>query len=132
MESLQVGILCTYEVFKRRQLLNVLTRFCKLYLESGKIPSEWRKSIICSIYKEKDLEKRLPSSYRGISLVSCFYKIYRVVLNNRVMLFLECDNKLVDEQNGFRHGRSCEDHLFIISSIIRNNLSEKKVFMQHL
>ncbi len=42
------------------------------------------------------------------------------------MSFFECDDKLVDEQNGFRHGRSCEDHLFVLSSNIRNNVSEEK------
>ncbi len=81
-------------------------------------------------YKCKVLEKRLPSSYWGISLLLCFYKIYSSLLHNSVLSFLECDDKLVDEQNGFQHGRSCEDH--VLPSIIRNNLSEKKVIMQHL
>ncbi len=109
--------LVPYEVLKRPQLLDALTRVCNLCLESGKISSEWWKSIICPIYKDKGLEKRLPSSYWGISLLSCF-KICNSLLNNRVMLFVECDDKLhvVDEQNGFRHGRSCEGHLFVLSS----------------
>ena len=32
---------------------------------------------------------------------------------------------LVDEQNGFCKGRSCEDHVFSLCSILRNKLEEK-------
>ena len=35
--------------------------------------------------------------------------------------YLEDNNILADEQNGFRSGRSCEDHIFTLNSIIRNN-----------
>ena len=31
----------------------------------------------------------------------------------------------MDEQNGFRKGRSCEDHLFVMTSIIRNRCNVK-------
>ena len=30
----------------------------------------------------------------------------------------------MDEQNGFRSGRSCQDHIFVLDSIIRNRLAE--------
>ena len=33
------------------------------------------------------------------------------------------ENELLSEQNGFRSGRSCEDHVFTLNSIIRNNES---------
>ena len=33
---------------------------------------------------------------------------------------------MVDEQNGFRAGRSCQDHIYVLSSIIRNRKSEGK------
>jgi hypothetical protein len=31
-----------------------------------------------------------------------------------------------DEQNGFRQNRSCEDHIFAVTSIVRNRLANKK------
>ena len=33
---------------------------------------------------------------------------------------------LVEEQNGFRKNRSCLDHIFVLSSILRSRLVEKK------
>ena len=33
---------------------------------------------------------------------------------------------LSDEQNGFRSNRSCEDHIFVLSSVIQKRLSDKK------
>ena len=29
-----------------------------------------------------------------------------------------------DEQNGFRRGRSCTDHIFTVSSIVKNRLNQ--------
>ena len=39
---------------------------------------------------------------------------------------METMGLLVDEQNGFRPGRSCIDHAFTLSSIIRNRINQKK------
>ena len=33
---------------------------------------------------------------------------------------------LVDEQNGFRSGQSCEDHIFTLITIIQNQLAQSK------
>ena len=47
-------------------------------------------------------------------------------LNNRIVKF--CNNLGIfpDEQNGFRAGRSCEDHIFSLTTIIKNRMSDKK------
>ena len=38
------------------------------------------------------------------------------------MLYLETNNILHDEQNGFRGKRSCIDHIFTLTSVIRNKM----------
>ena len=48
---------------------------------------------------------------RGISLLSCVYKLYSSVLNSCLFSFLEVLELTDDSQNGFRGGRSCEDHI---------------------
>lgn len=64
---------------------------------------------------------RIPLNCRGVSLLSCVSKLYTGFINKRLTKFLEENNVLADEQNGFRRDRSCEDHVFTLNSIIRNN-----------
>ena len=52
-------------------------------------------------------------NYRGVSLLSCISKL-------RIMNYLENNDILADEQNGFRN-RSCENHIFTRNSLIQNN-----------
>ena len=47
-------------------------------------------------------------------------------MNSQLTSFLEANDTLVDEQNGFRCSRSCEDHVFVLSSIIDSRKHEGK------
>ena len=51
-------------------------------------------------------------------------KIFSSVLNNQICKYLEQHELLADEQNGFRRNRACIDHLFVLTSIIRNRKGE--------
>ncbi len=74
-------------------------------------------------------DPRVPLNYRGISLLSCVYKLYSAILNNRLAIFFEENDILHDEQNGFRGKRSCLDHIFTLTSIVKNKLnSGQEVF----
>ena len=53
----------------------------------------------------------------------CVAKIYSIILNSRLQKFLEVNNILEDEQNGFRASRSCIDHLLVLCTILRNRKS---------
>ena len=52
--------------------------------------------------------------------IVCVAKIYTSILNKRLQHFLEKNNLLSDAQNGFRMGRSCIDHIFVMCTILRN------------
>ena len=67
---------------------------------------------------KKGKDPRIPLNNRTISLISTIAKIFSNILNNRIMNYLENNNLLVDEQNGFRRLRSCLDHLFILTTIV--------------
>ena len=67
------------------------------------------------------MDKRLPMNYRRISLLSCISKLYSNLINKRISKYLEDNDILGEEQNGFRKFRSCEDYIFTLNSIIRNN-----------
>lgn len=46
------------------------------------------------------------------------------MLNHRLTKYCENNEYLVDEQNGFRATRSCQDHIYVLSSIIRNRKTQ--------
>ena len=89
---------------------------------SGLSPTKWSEAIIfILILKSSNNDPHIPMNYRGISLLSCIYKVYGHILNRRLEKFLENNNILVEEQNGFRKNRSCMDHVFVLHSIIINS-----------
>ena len=95
------------------------TLFVKCY-DSGTIPSAWQYGTIVPIPKPGCKDNREPLNYRGITLASAVYKLYCTVLENRLRTWLESNNAIDDEQNGFRKDRNCIDHLSVITSIIEN------------
>jgi len=84
---------------------------CWIY---GDIPEEWRTAIVIPIHKKGD--RNNPDNYRGISLLSTGYKIYSKIITKRLTTIAEL--LLLEEQNGFRKGRSC---IFSASQIIEKN-----------
>ena len=65
----------------------------------------------------------MPLNYRGISLNPCMSKVFNSILEKRIISHCNQSNILVDEQNGFRQNRSCEDHIFALNSVIQNHIN---------
>ena len=84
------------------------------------------KSIINPI--PKDLSKCIftPLNYRGISLLCTISKVYSSILSVRINNYCDILNIFVEEQNGFRQNRSCIDHIFSISTIVKNYICDYK------
>ena len=79
----------------------------------------WWRAIIHPILK-KGKNPLFPTDHRGISLMSTISKVFSSIINKRLILYLEVNDIFADEQNGFRRLRSCLDHLFVLTTIIRN------------
>ena len=92
-------------------------------LNSGVFPSQWSEGIIVPLFKKNDPND--VNNYRGVTLVSCFSKIFTGVLNNRLKNWVEDNNVLSDSQFGFRKGRSTTDACFVLNAAIQKILSEK-------
>ena len=116
----------SYEVLKSPKLLEILFHLFQSCFDNGIIPAQWYKTIIKPIPKSSKNDPKLPLSYRGISLISNVYKLYSSLLNNRLTDHFERSGFLVDEQNGFRKSRSCIDHIYSVTTIVRARLQEKK------
>ena len=112
------------EILKLPEIVPVLHTLYAYCFRFGKTPDDWFKSLITPIYKEGK-PKNEPLSHRGISLMSTVAKVFTSILNNRISAYLETNNLLCDEQNGFRKNRSCLDHIFTLTTIIKNRQHEK-------
>ena len=84
----------------------------------GKTPDIWNKIINNPIPKSKMADHRDPLSYRGIALASVSYKLYCNILNDRLTQWVDDNDLLADEQNGFRKQRSTVDQLSTLTNII--------------
>lgn len=97
---------------------NWLLRFYNRIWSSGQLPQIWKLAELIPIPK-KDKDKRLPKSYRPVSLTSCLCKILERMVNRRLTWTLEKQNLIPSIQSGFRRNRSTLDHLVQIESEIQ-------------
>ena len=107
------------EVTKNKNAKILLHGFFNLCFVSGLNPTDWDSSNIKPIPK-KDKDPRDPLNNRCITIICCIAKIYSKILNTRLQKYLEQNKILVNEQNGFRAGRSCIDHIFALCTVLRN------------
>lgn len=80
--------------------------------KEGKVPIEWKKSII-ALYKRGDQEE--VGNYRGISLLCTAYKVNAEVLRMRLEKVIEEKNLVSESQTGFRKGKSAIDNIFVLN-----------------
>ena len=106
-------------------MIQVYTSLFNIILNTGIIPNDWGVGIIKPIYKKKGSSED-PNNYRGITILSCFSKLFTSVLNERLKAYLENKNLLGNEQTGFRNGYSTLDNLFTLYGMIDILLFKKK------
>lgn len=97
------------------------TVFYKLFQHIWKhntIPKDWAKGLIIKLPKKGDLSDC--NNWRGITLLSVPSKILLRVLLNRMNEAI--NEKLRNEQAGFRSGKGCIDHIFTIRNIIEQSI----------
>ncbi len=99
--------------------------------QTGKIPHAWSIGYISPIYKGKG-KVNDPDNYRGITVPSCFGKLFTSVINGRIHSFLETNDILGTEQSGFRNGHSTMDHVFALHGLTDVYLQRKKGYFVRL
>ena len=99
---------------------------------SYEIPAEWKSAKVISLFKKGERNKT--ENYRGISLLNAAYKLYSRIINERLRTISE--TILLEEQAGFRKGRSCTDDVFSLRQIIQQrrefNLETHIAFIDYL
>lgn len=86
------------------------------------MPEDWRKGVICPIYKRGD--KGAVKSYRGVTLMVTAYKIYAGILDE--LLKVEIEDKLGEGQFGLRKGRGVIDAVYVLNHIIDKQLNGER------
>jgi hypothetical protein len=82
--------------------------------EKAVIPNSWSEGNIIRIPKSGDLTNC--NNWRGITLLSIPSKVFCRVLISRITEAV--DKKIRQEQVGFRKGRGCIDHIFVLRNIL--------------
>ena len=65
-------------------------------------------------------------NYRGITILSCFGKLFTAVINNRLTEYIESTGVLSEVQGGFRKGYATTDSIFVLYGLIQILKASKK------
>lgn len=99
----------------------------KCIIEGEDPPREWNLAYLSTIHKKGD--RTICGNYRGISVLGSIGRLYGKIIKNRV----EVDFTDIEEQSGFRAGRSCVDNIFSLRQVIEKrserNLSTHLIFI---
>ncbi len=80
-------------------LAEPITALYNKSLQSGEVPQDWRKAIICPIFKKGDPEDA--ANYHPVSLTSVLCKMFEILLEKALFLFLTETRSLSPSQHGF-------------------------------
>jgi hypothetical protein len=84
----------------------------------AKVPTAWKESNICPIYKKDD--RALVSNYRPIALLSCLGKVQERIVYIRIYHYLKEHKLLTWKNSGFKELDSAMNQLvFIVDKIYR-------------
>lgn len=108
-------------------LIDLLEELFNRCIQGEQIPDDWNLGYISSIHKKGD--KKLCQNYRGITVVNAMGRLYGRILKKRI----EGNIQEIEEQSGFRTGRSCMDNVFVLQQIMEkrkaHNLTTHLIFI---
>lgn len=105
-------------------ILDVLLYIVNLSFTTGVFPSKLKLAVVIPVYKNGS---RLScNSYRPISLLSCFSKIYEKLMKDKLLKFLKSTNFFSNRQFGFRSGMNTEHALLNFMSRVFDGLNNGK------
>ena len=107
-------------------LLNIMNEIWR----TGQFPEDWRKAVIIPIPKPGK-NKTEATNYRPIASTSCICKTMEIMINDRLVWFLESNNLISGNQAGFRKNYSTNDHLVRLESFIRYAFIKRNIVSQY-
>jgi hypothetical protein len=98
-----------------------MTDLCNMIIREGKIPSDWKRSVLVPVYKGKG-DPLECGSYRAIKLLEHAMKVVERVLEWRVREQINID----EMQFGFTPGKGTTDAIFVVRQVQEKYLGKKK------
>ena len=102
-------------------LIEPLLKLFNQIFTSSFYPSFWKYDILNPIHKSG--EKDDPNNFRGISIASCFGKLFTTLLRNRLQSFCDSNGLISKFQgSGKKMSRTADNHLilrFLIDKIVK-------------
>ena len=89
--------------YKNDDFKTILLKLLNACLIKKRTPNSWKNSHIFTIYKKGNPNN--PLNYRSIALLPTTYKIYSMLINNRLSNFMEKNNCFSNIQGEFRKDR---------------------------
>ena len=105
------------------EIAPILTFIFQVSLDTGVVPSDWKKANVTPVFKKGDRNKA--ENYRPISLTCICCKLLEHVITSHIMNHAEANNILYPLQHGFRRGRSCETQLVDFVDDLSKNMSQR-------
>ena len=105
-------------------LIEPLRKLFNKILNSRSFPMHWAVGMVVPIHKKGNTND--VNNYRGITLISCFAKLFTSILNTRLKNWSADVNNSTDAQFGFKANHSTIDAAFILKYLIDKQLSAKK------
>ena len=93
-------------------------------MKTSYFPKCWKTGFIVPIFKSG--ESSGPGNYRGITITSCFGKLFTLIINERLLEFLNHKKTINVCQIGFRKGYRTADHVFVPNTIINSYFKKGK------
>ncbi|XP_053403102.1 uncharacterized protein LOC128558242 [Mercenaria mercenaria] len=104
-------------------LVSSLEKLFNSILDAGEFPKQWTQGVIVPILKKPPCNDT--NNYRGITLTSCFGKIFTSILNERIQQWCVESDRLTDAQFGFRADHSTTDAIFVLQSLINMKINKR-------
>lgn len=104
-------------LFNETDTKEVLLLLMNKCFVDGILPADWQESHITILFKGKG-DVKDPSNYRGINVLNALFKVYERLVYERLSKWAVVNNLLGAEQYGFRAGRSTQEPIFIVQTLV--------------
>src|SRR5271154_973087 len=95
-----------------------LRRILNNIRKTSRIPNQWKILRIKLLLKGRNLDKLKLGNYRPIAITSNVYKLYMIIMRNRMTKWVEGMFLLGEFQNGFRTDRRLTDNIYVLTQVI--------------